>query len=102
MQETLFNICSYIDNYLEKNNVILYCYCSHEYILKHKKKENWSNQEYRSLLFDTMFSRSNKERCINEKIIIEDEDGNHYIHLISLSENEKYFSKISSTILSFK
>lgn len=100
---TLFNIANHISEYLMMNNGILYCYCSHEDILKHSKKENLTNQEYRSLLFETMFLRSsNIDIHINEKIIIEDELGNHYIHLISKTENEKYFGIISSTVLSLK
>lgn len=100
---TLFNISSRISEYLQENNVILYCYCSHEDILKHPKKANLLNQEYRSLLCETMFSRSsNSEIHISEKIIIEDEQGDHYIHLISKIQNSKYFGIISSTVLSFK
>lgn len=100
---TLFSIANHINDYLAQNNVILYCYCSHEEILKNPKKTDWSNQKFRSLLFEMMFSRnSNSDIHINEKIIIEDPNGDHYIHLISKAGNEEYFNVISKTVLSLK
>jgi len=99
---TLFNMSSFIKGFLEEHNVIIYFYCSKDDILKSPSKDSFSNQEYRSHLFDTMFLRSEKDGIyINEKIIIDDNNEKHFIHLMSISENEKYFNKISTTILSF-
>ena len=88
--KTLLEFSSLINDYLDKNNIVLYFYCSNDPILKSPKRENISNAQYRSDLFCKMFEKQNlNDSFICENILIEDLiNGNHHIHLISKIQNE--------------
>jgi hypothetical protein len=54
-------------------------------------------QEYRYLLFDRLFERFNDGSLIKDDVIIE-ENGGHYISLISSIKNKKTLTHISTEI----
>lgn len=89
---TLNKIASILFDFLEENDVILYFYCSKSSINKSIKKENISNQQYRSILFSRMYDRVSTNypsKYIHKPIILEDpEDGDHYIHLIAKKRHD--------------
>lgn len=97
---TLFEISGIIKEYLNQNDVVLYCYCDRKEISRGVKKMSMSPQEYRSLLYSRMFDRKSDEGFINKPIIIADEVyGDHYIHLISTKPNEEEIFAIEKELL---
>ena len=94
---SLIKISKLINEYVDSNNGIYYCYCSDKPIERSKRKLHLTNQEYRSLLFLKMFEKeNNNDLYINKRIIINDpQNGHHYIHLISKIENKKTVMLIS-------
>jgi hypothetical protein len=100
---SLLQITKIIHQYALINDAIYYFYCSNKSILKSKSKENFSNQEFRSLLFSRMFEKNNDKLFFNHKIrIVDIENGSHYIHLISKFENIKTINLISEMINEFQ
>ncbi len=100
---SLLQITKIIYEYALINEAVYYFYCSNKSILKSKSKESFSNQEFRSLLFSRMFEKNNDKLFFNHKIeIIDLENGNHYIHLISKFENIKTINLISEMIDEFQ
>jgi hypothetical protein len=97
--KTLFNISEIINDYLDINDVILYCYCDNVEINKSDKRKTMTNQEYRSLLFTRMFDRRNDNTHINKLILINDPvNDNHYIHLITKIHNHNCVEFLSQEI----
>jgi hypothetical protein len=88
--KTLFHFSSTIQRFLDKNNSVLYFYCSNDPISKNKNRQHISDAQFRSNLFCKMFEKQNLyNNFICENIIIKDpHNGDHHIHLISRLENE--------------
>lgn len=85
----LNKLTSIVLEYLESNNVILYYYCD-SYPIKMRIRQNeLSPQKFRSQIFKMLFQRCNSDSYILQNIEIRDnENGNHYISLISSSKNK--------------
>lgn len=95
---TLLQITSIIKEYLNENDVVLYCYCDDKAINKSKNKENVTPQEYRSKLFSAIFEKEADAKFINNRIIING-DTDHYIHLIAQKKNSAHIDLISNELL---
>ena len=95
---TLLQITSIIKEYLNENDVVLYCYCDDKAINKSKNKENVTPQEYRSKLFSVIFEKEADAKFINNRIIING-DTDHYIHLIAQKKNSAHIDLISNELL---
>jgi hypothetical protein len=93
----LIYIAKELISFLKKNDVVLYYYCDN--ILTHRSKRNLQRlpQAYRYLLFDRLFERFNDGSLIKDDVIIE-ENGGHYISLISSIKNKKTLTHISTEI----
>lgn len=99
---SLLQISQIISDYAMQHDAIYYCYSSDKPVKKSKNKIHLNHQQYRSLLFFTMFEKHNNPNFLNRTVIIEDpERGNHYIHLISRLKNEKIIDLISQKLNSF-
>lgn len=100
---TLFQMAKIIQEYLDNNDVVLYCYCDNKGIKRNKNKLHILPQYYRSTLFSSLFSKNNTLKAyINEVIHIPDEkNGDHYIHLISRISNEKHIEEIAMELDKF-
>ncbi len=98
--DVLININNFIKDYLSQfKNVIIYYYCDKAPIVKSKKNQNLSNQEYRHILFNRMFEFSKFNSVIKKSIIINDpEEGNHYINLIGNTSLYDTIEKIALDI----
>lgn len=87
----LRKIFTVIHNFMDDNNVILYCYCDTKNgIVKSKTHQHMSHQEFRCNLFQVIFEKFNTEHIYVFKtvVLIDAEDVNHYIAIIS--ENIKH------------
>ena len=98
---TLNQFSSILKKFLAEHDVILYCYCDHAEISRGPGKQNMSPQEYRSKLFSAMFDKQGNHNYINQLIVIND-DVDHYIHLISLKENEGDILLLKNEVFSQK
>lgn len=97
---TLYAMASVLKEYLESNDVVLYCYCDNKEIPRSKPRQNLSPQHYRSMLFNKMFERQNNEEYLNRSFVVKDvENGDHYINLISRSTNIKQVDIIEENLL---
>lgn len=96
---TLFQISEIIKEYLTRQDVILYCYCDSKDIERGKGHQGLTPQEYRSLLFQKMFSRASNKDLINKPITLTDLKGEvHCIHLISTAQNKDDVEILSNEI----
>ena len=99
---TLFAICNLIKEYLETNDVVLYCYCDQKEIDRSVKRQGMLPQEFRSELFSTLFHKCSNTNYTNTKIIIADNDnGDHYIHLIAHNNNAAQVDTIAAQLRRF-
>lgn len=99
---TLFQISACIKEYLEDNNVVLYCYCDNKHIDRNKNKAHLSPQQYRSMLFSKMFDKGDDKTYTNSLIVIGDPaNQDHYIHLISKKSNQTMIDVIAADIKGF-
>ena len=81
-------LASEVRSYLNKYNVIL-CYICDTMPIRMRNNRNISPQQYRHELFVTLYEKYNDGTKIHHPMIIEDdENGNHYVSLISSIENE--------------
>lgn len=87
--KTLFTFTHHAKEYLNENDVILYCYCDNKEILRDKKHQHLSPQEYRSLLFQRLFERERNGELLNKPIVLTDSnEEKHFIHLFSNVHNK--------------
>ena len=87
---TLFQFTAHIKDYLIANDVILYCFCDEKEIDRGERHLCFSPQEYRSMLFEAMFCRSNDDRFIIKTVVLTDSNGeSHIVKLISVKANEE-------------
>ncbi|WP_396212660.1 hypothetical protein [Flavobacterium sp.] len=98
--KTLNKFIEIIFGYLLKNDVIIYYYCD---VVPIKIRENrnikFSPQEFRFKLFSTMFSKRNSEEFYLQEIILNDkEENNHYTSLISRVENKDKVELVKSDV----
>lgn len=98
--KTLNNFIKIVLLYLEKNNVIIYYYCDTAPIkIRTTRTKKYSNQEYRFYLFLMMFNKQKSDDFYLQDIIINDTiNGNHYTSLISKTINEEKVQKIKAEI----
>lgn len=96
---TLNQIAACINDYINANDVILFCYCDKGDIKRSGRRTEISNQEYRSMLFDKMFNKQNNPSCVNRKFIIEaSQEEKHYIHLIHKVEHHHSINIIAAEV----
>lgn len=97
--KSLFIFTKIIHDYLKEHDVILYYYCDKSEI---KKNRNISPQEYRHILFSTLFEKKKDRNILQKSIKIDDvENGNHFITLISKWEHINDINKIIDTLVGF-
>ncbi len=79
-------------SYLDKHRCVIYFYCDHEFIHKNERNSKYSNQEYRSKIFNSMFQRMKQKSQISNQAfdyvirnieIVDPENGDHFISVIS-------------------
>lgn len=92
---TLFEIADLIKEYLNLFNVILYYYCDHAEIKMRKSRKKVSPQEYRNKIFNVLLDRKLDNALDKRSFHIKDDlNGDHYITVISRSENKHELDKI--------
>jgi len=92
---TLFEISDLIKEYLKLFNVILYYYCDHAEIKMRKSRNKVSPQEYRNKIFNVLLDRKLDNSMDKRSFHIKDDiNGDHYITVISRSENKHELDKI--------
>ncbi len=98
--KTLHKFIEIIKEYLFENDVIIYYYCDVQPIKIRKNRIiKYAPQEFRFKLFSTMFCRKNRQEFYLQEIILTDnEEGNHYTTLISRVENKKEIELVKSEI----
>ncbi len=97
--KTLFTFTTHIKSFLVKNDVILYSYCDNKHIERGERHQHLTPQEYRSLLFKTMFNKDNGKEFINKPIELTDVNNEkHYIHLFARAESIKEIEIVCNEI----
>jgi hypothetical protein len=81
-------------------DAVYYSICSDRMILRSERRLHLSHQEYRSQLFTSMFNKANTDkRYINKPVVIVDSDnGNQHIHLMTLEKNQEVIDIISEEL----
>ena len=89
--KTLNKFIKIVLEYLEQNDVIIYYYCDTASIkIRQNRKQIYNNQEVRFNLFLLMFNKMKSDAFYLQNIIIADkENGNHYTSLISRTSNKE-------------
>ena len=103
----LFRMGSILIEFLQKNDVILYFFCSQDDSdIVISKKKNISPQEFRSLLFIRIFKRINKLYNNDYFIMtypVDLENGDSlYNHFISHNKNKPYLDELENQFHSYK
>lgn len=101
--KTLNKFIKIVLEYLEQNDVIVYYYCDTSPIkIRQNRKQTFSNQEFRFNLFLLMFNKMKSEEFYLQDIIISDtENGNHYTSLISRISNKNKVELVKLDIEKF-
>jgi hypothetical protein len=101
--KTLNKFIKIILEYLEQNDVIVYYYCDTAPIkIRQNRKQTYSNQEFRFNLFLLLFNKIKSDAFYLQDIIITDnENGNHYTSLISRTSNKKKVELVKLDIEKF-
>lgn len=102
---TLHKIASTLLYFLEENDVVLYFYCSKDPIKIRRNRVEVPYQEYRSMLFTSLFERiayKHKARFINRQIVLKDNVyGDHYIHLMAKEQHTPMVARLEEQLNSF-
>lgn len=107
--EVLMHLTKLVFSFLEDHDCIIYFYCDFAPIKKSKKSNHLSNQQFRSKIFTALFEKLKHQSKIEEKPfnyilrtaeIIDADNGNHYISLISNSGQGEKTSEMINSILS--
>jgi len=98
---TIKRLLHIVLEYIHENDVVFYFYCNNKPIKKSEKNIHLSHQEFRSNLFSAMFQLDKTNRFTNKLVIINDQDGNHYIHLITKIEFEETANLIMEELKKF-
>lgn len=101
--KTLNKFIKIVLEYLEQNDVIVYYYCDTAPIkIRQNRKQIYSNQEFRFNLFLLMFNKMKSDAFYLQDIIITDnENGNHYTSLISRTSNKEKVELVKLDIEKF-
>ena len=101
--ETLIVFTNIINEYLIKNDVLLYYYCDTSDIkMRNNRKTKLLPQEFRSKLFSSMFNQKKLENYLLKAIKVSDLiNGDHYLSLISHEKNIDKIVIIENDILKF-
>ena len=101
--KTLNKFVDIIIEYIENNNVVIYYYCDVVPIkIRENRKEKYSPQEFRFRLFLTMFNKRNyKDFYLQDIILTDEKNGNHYTSLISRITNKNNVELIKTDIEKF-
>jgi hypothetical protein len=101
--KTLNQFIRIILEFLENNDVIIYYYCDSAPIkIRQNRKQNYSNQEFRFNLFLLMFNKQKSDNYYLQDIIITDVvNGNHYTSLISKITNREKVELVKMEIEKF-
>lgn len=101
----LMSICYTLYNFIINNNVVLYYYCSNEYLNnRHCVKQNIPPQRYRHNLFSSIFKRYVKPNSLIEyhRFFIDSSNEEHYLVLISKPENKHIIDIIGHELDNFE
>jgi len=81
--ELISYLADYFFEYLQKFDVIIYYYCDHVDV-EMRKTRSVSPQRYRNDFFNAAYRKISNEALIRKQIIIDDEEnGDHYITIIT-------------------
>lgn len=97
---TLSFFTNTINEYLSKNDVIIYYYCDRAPIqMRESRNQKMSPQEYRSRLFKTMFINRHLGNYYFKEIIISDpNEGDHFLALVSNISNQEIIENIGKDL----
>jgi len=107
--EALMYLSKLVLEFLSNNECIVYFYSDNAPIKKSKRNMHLSNQEFRSKMFSALFEKLKfksrlKEKPFNYIIrtteIKDSEVGNHYISLLSNTEQGEELEELTASILS--
>lgn len=106
--EALLYLTKLVLDFLKENKCIIYFYADYSPIKKSKNHSTLSNQEFRSQLFSTLFEKL-KYQTIKKKgefnyilrttAIKDQENGNHFITLISNKDQGVEIEELTNSIL---
>lgn len=98
--KTLNKFIQIVLDYLNQNDVIIYYYCDTSPIkIRETRKQKYSYQEYRFNLFLSMFNKLKSSDFYLQDIIINDNvNGNHYTSLISRTINSDKVNNVKSDL----
>ena len=98
--KTLNKFIEIVLDYLNQNDVIIYYYCDTAPInIRPSRIEKYSFQEFRFNLFLTMFNKLKTDDYFLQNIIINDSvNGNHYTSLISRTINKEKVELVKSDL----
>ena len=98
--KTLNKFIQIVLDYLNQNDVIIYYYCDTAPIkIRETRKQKYSYQEYRFNLFLSMFNKLKSSDFYLQDIIINDNvNGNHYTSLISRTINSDIVKVVKSDL----
>lgn len=101
--KTLNKFIQIVLDYLDKNDVIIYYYCDTAPIkIRETRKQKFSYQEYRFKLFLSMFTKQKSDTFYIQNIIINDKiNGNHFTSLISRTTNKEKVEIVKSDLEKF-
>jgi len=92
--KTLYRIGAIILDFLIENDVIIYYFCDTKQIKKGKKHEHISHQEFRHMLFTTMYryvaTRRQLDNFENNALEITGENEKYYLHFLCSQKNLTY------------
>lgn len=97
---TLNKFIEIIIKFLSENDVIIYYYCDIVPIkIRENRTKKYSPQEFRFNLFSTMFCKKNNHDYFLQEIILKDNvEGNHYTSLISRIDNKEKVELVKKDI----
>jgi hypothetical protein len=97
----LVEIARIIENFLNKNQVILYYYCdsSDSDVFIRERKNKLQPQEFRHRLFDTLFGFMKNNNFVKDEIIINDPaNTKHYISLITKMVDKSTLTEVNIAV----
>lgn len=100
---TLYRIGSVLLDFIIENDAILYYFCDTKPIKKSEKRKHLSHQEFRHLLFETMYDyvkiRRKVESLTDNSIVINGgEQEKYYLHLLSFTKHQPTVDLLSNEL----
>lgn len=98
--QTFSVIIDRIQTYIINNDCILYYYCDHTEI--ERRDKSITPQCFRHKMFNVLLERADNKNIIKESIIIDDEEGDHYISILSTLEHKDNLEKVLTYVSDIK